>query len=83
MALETIRRRVCDQCGAGEGVRRVRISLLDDKTRTVTVDLCSEHAAPMVTAMNSKPTGLRKQRTVTPKREVTAKKRTTRARKKA
>lgn len=71
MALETIKKRVCDLCGSDDDVMRVRISLLNESTRTATVDVCAEHREPLVQVMGAKPsTGVRKRRQVTPKKEV-------------
>lgn len=76
----TTKSRVCDICGGKEGVRRVRLSILaeDDGrggSRTVTVDLDNEHLETVEEIMAAKPAGTRKTRAVTPKKEVTARKR--------
>lgn len=78
VAIVTTRSRVCDVCGENGGVQRVRLTLLANgsgSSRTVTVDLCEKHLAPVKEAMDAKPAGTRKTRAVTPKKEVTARKR--------
>lgn len=45
MAIETIKRRVCDLCGE-ETTARYRLGFIEPERRLVTVDLCETHAEP-------------------------------------
>jgi hypothetical protein len=76
MAVEIIRRRVCDICSGENGVVRVRLTRLNDgdSTKTVTVDLCKTHEEPIAEAFKAK-TGTRKQHRVVSKKTVTARRR--------
>jgi hypothetical protein len=64
--------RICDICGAEEGVCRYRVSRLEQSPRTVTVDLCAEHGAGLERVLEAKPVPRRKARAVTPIKEVKA-----------
>lgn len=84
MAVKTIRVRVCDVCAREDSTARYRVSRVEPDPRTATVDLCEEHGAGVVTALEARPVAHRKQRAVTPMKEVTARKsRTKKAAKKA
>lgn len=62
-------------CSGKENVYKVRISLLNESTKTATVDLCETCRQPMVRAMDAKPVGVRQRRAVTPKKEVATRRR--------
>lgn len=54
--MKVTRRRVCDICESEEGVCRYRITKLEDASqRTVTSDLCREHAADVENAIQVAP----------------------------
>lgn len=78
--MRTLRVRFCDfpGCNSDQGVCRFKITKLEteDGPRTVTLDLCIEHAAPLIPILEAKPANRRNGRTVTPLKEVTARKKT-------
>lgn len=67
--MEILRRRVCDECGSDDDVQRVKITLVGEKQKTATVDLCKEHVGPVLGAMNVKGNGKRR---VASRKEVEA-----------
>ena len=73
MVTKVVRVNVCDACGSNE-TARYRITRQTGRSRTVTVDLCEQHAEGVEEAMAAKPVAHRKKRTVTPIEEVTARK---------
>lgn len=77
MAMKTLRVRVCDfpGCEHDTDVCRYRIAKLEDDARTITLDLCGEHAAPLEPLLDVKPAD-RRRRPVTSMNEVRAQKRT-------
>jgi hypothetical protein len=56
MVVKVTRKRVCDICESDDGVCRYRITKLEGTTqRTVTSDLCLEHAEGVQIAMDAAP----------------------------
>jgi hypothetical protein len=60
----------CDVCGSAEGVCRYRLSKTEVNPRTVTMDLCEEHGAPVEELMQKKPNPHRRSRKVASIAEV-------------
>jgi hypothetical protein len=85
MVVKVTRSRVCDICENDNGVRRYRITKLEDtRQRTVTTDLCADHSSQVEEAIDTAPAprrGRKGPRPVVSLDEVAAKKKP--ARKKA
>lgn len=56
MAMEITKRRVCDICGDGGGIKTYRVGVVGNG-RGVSPDLCAEHAKPLEEAMAAVPKG--------------------------
>ena len=54
--MEVAKRRVCDMCGSGEGIKTYRVGVVGNG-RGVSPDLCTEHAKPLEEAMAAVPQG--------------------------
>lgn len=63
--MQVLRVRACDVCGSTENACRYRLSRLEKDPRTVTVDLCETHCAPIELVVKAKPVPRRKERAVT------------------
>lgn len=84
MVVQTIRQRICDECGSSDKVEQYRIVYVRI-ARTLTVDLCPEHGAPLEAWAKKLPTGKRGKtvgQPVVSEAEVRKARRTTTARKK-
>lgn len=67
MVVKVTRKRVCDICESEDGVCRYRITKLEDSSqRTVTTDLCFEHAEDVENAIQVAPAPRRGRKTAKP-----------------
>lgn len=67
MVVKVTRKRVCDICENEDGVNRYRITKLEEATqRTVTSDLCVEHAEGLEQAIKVSPMPRRGRKTARP-----------------
>lgn len=74
MAVEIMRVRVCDQCGGKDGVRRYKVSRLQEASQSVTRDLCAKDGAPLEGLLETATSTRRRRKRVESLEEIEAQK---------